>query len=273
MAITIIDRPRQLVYYTSASPAEPVYSTWNAGWNPIVYSFNVLASDILSSLILNIYEIGTNTLLASNTIRPFRAGTWNVDISPYVRAYLFSEFKTDFTTSENCKDAGNNLNFYVTYTQIFDANISSIFNSDQSNPIIVSCSAMQFGDVNGGNMIGYTPFNFDLPDDNKMKFLSAFDIPVMWDGWPLTISFIYSTNIIGVQNVKFESYRDCNENQILATHTNLDVTKIGSVNYLKINNPSQLHTKSILVSLSTGDTIENYYVDEGYVDDGYTQIN
>lgn len=272
MAITIIDRPRQLVYYTSASPAEPVYSTWNAGWNPIVYSFNVLAGDITSSIVMTIYEFGTNALLASNTLRPFRTGAWNVDVSPYLRAYLFSTYKPGFSVYDNGADAGNSIKFYITYTQLFDDGSASIFNTDQSNIITAMASAMQFKDANGGNMSQYTPFNFDLPEDAKMKFLTLFDKPVMWEDWPFSMSFIYSLNILGVQCIKGEYQQDINGNQIDAENTNLNPFNIGSVNYLKINKPSNENTRFVLIDLKTGDTIENTYVDNGYVDTGYTQI-
>lgn len=272
MAITIIDRPRILAYFTGGSPAEAVYSTWNAGWNPIVYSFNVLVGDVLSSLVMTIYEVGTNTLLASNTIRPFKTGTWNVDISPYVRAYLFSEYKPNFTVNDNSKDLGGSLNFYINYTQIFDNNIPSIFNSEQTKPITVSCSAMQFGDVNGGNNIKYNPFGHELSEDKKMKFLTLFDTPVMWEGWPFSMSFIYSLNIIGVQNIKTEIQEDVNGNQLNNLDTILDPSQIGSINYLKVSQPDQQNTKFILLELKTGEAITSTYVDDGYVDSGYTKI-
>lgn len=272
MAITIQNRPRQLFYYTSDSPAVPVYSNFNATWNPIVYSFAVLSSDILSSIILQIYEIGSNTLLASVTMRPFRTGTWNVDISPYIKSYLFSKYETNFTTADNYIDKGNTLNFYITYTQNFDNGNPSVFNSEQSRPISATCSAMQFGDVNGGNMAKYVPFNFNFSEDKKMKFLSVFEKPVMWASWPFTLSFIYSLNIIGVQVLKKEVQQDSNKAPLQTDEYILDPAQIGKINYLKIRQPSQPNAQSILVSLITGDPIESLYVDEGYVDDGYTQI-
>lgn len=273
MAITIIERPREYAY-TGDSPAVAVYSVWNAVWNPIVYKFSVLSSDILSSLVLNIYEIGTNTLLASNNLRPFRTGDWNVDISQYIRGYLFSEYNTDFSTADNCRDLGNRLNFYITYTQIFDNGDASIFNSEQTKPITVICAAMQFGDVHGGNMIEYVPFGVDLPEQSKAKFLTTFETPVMFAGYPFTLSFIYSLDIQSIQIIKDEVQQDVNDSALETDSINLSPLEIGQVNYLKINQPSNQFTKSILVSLRTeGEVVDNLYVDSGYVDSGYTQIN
>ena len=273
MAITISVRPRTLVYMNSGSPAAPVYSNWNAAWNPVVYEFSVpTAADRLSSLFINIYEVGSNTLLSSDTVRPFTTGNLIWDVAPFVRAYLYSAYSTNFTTDDNCKDYGNSLNFYITYTQIFDNGTSQIFNSDQTRPISVSCSAMQFGDSFNGSMLPYVPFNTNIPDDEKMKFLSAFEVPVMWSGYQFTLSYIYGLDLIGVQAIKEESQLDINQSTLSTDTTDLEQSQIGYVNYLKINEPSNSNTQYIKASLHIGEAISTYYVEQGYVTDGYQQI-
>lgn len=272
MAITITDRPRRIAF-TSDSPAVSVYSNWNAVWNPFGYTFAVLSSDVLSSLVIKIFEVGSNTLLASNTVRPFKAGSWFVSIDPYIRSYLLSDYSADFTSFDNYIDAGNALNFYITYDQIFDDGSDTLFNSEQTKPITAMCSAMQFGDTNGGNMIEYVPFNTDLSEGSKMKFLTKFERPVMWTGYPFSLSFIYSLEIQGVQIIKREIQQNINRGSLQTTNTNLNPLEIGQVNYLKVREPNQLYAKSVLLSIRTeGEVIDNNYVNEGYVDEGYTQI-
>ena len=273
MAISINTRPRVFYYNTDDSPAVAVYSNWCAAWNPIVYGFAVASADLASYLIISIYEVGTNTLLSESTYRPFKVGTWNVDIAPSIRSYLFSAFETDFSDNDNCNDAGNALSFYITYTQVYENGDPQVFNSEQTRPIIASCSAMQFGDSYGGNMAKYTPFNFDLEEAKKMKFLTAFEKPVMWYGYPISLSFIYATSLIGVELIKREVQQDVNGASLTTDDKVLDPYKIGKVNYLKINEPNQQYAQSVKVSLRTGDSIPNYYVEDGYIDDGYTQIN
>jgi len=272
MAITISTRPREFYYNTDDSPSVAVYSNWNAVWNPLVYTFNVLTADIESSLLIRIYEVGTNTLLASQTRRPFKAGLWDVDLSPSLKGYLFSAYSADFTVDNNT-DAGNALTFYITYTQLFDNGDDQIFNSEQTKPIVACCSAKQFNDTYGSNMAQYVPFGNELTEDKKMKFLTSFENPVMWIGYPISLSFIYSTNLIGVEVIKTEVEENINGGTLLSTDTTLDPNRIGKVNYLKIGTPSQTNTKQVTVSLKTGATISNYYVEDGYVDDGYAQIN
>lgn len=272
MAITIIKRPREYYYTDSGSPAVAVYSNWNAIWNPLVYTFSAIQSDIRSSLAIKMYEVGTNTLLSSDTRRPFRTGEWNIDLSNQIRSYLYSKYETDFTTDDNCKDEGNALNFYITYQQSFDDGSTPIFNSEQDRPIVACCAAFQFGRVLGANMALYTPFNQNLSEDKKMKFMTGFKNPVMFKGYPFTLSFIYSLNMLGVELVKEEKELDSNKNVLLTTYTGLSPVPAGKVNYLKINEPSDPLCRSIRVCLRTGEPIDNVYVEDGYVDNGYTQI-
>jgi hypothetical protein len=273
MAITIAIRPRTVAYYNDASPPVPVYSNWNAAWNPIVYEFAVPTNnDRKSALIVNIYEVGTNTLLASNTIRPFTTGNLKHDVGPYVRSYLFSRYQPDFTSGDNSKDNGNSIQFYITYTQKFENGHADIFNSDSARPIVASCSAMQFGDQNNGNMITYTPFNSDLDEESKMKFMTCFDRPIMWKGFPFTLSFIYPTDLISIQIYKKESQLNVNKQLLIADDINLDPTQVGFVNNLLINEPDETLAKFMKVALYTGEGIPNYYVDPGYVDEGYEQV-
>jgi len=272
MAITISERPR-LYAYTEDSPAAQVYGTWCAAWNPIVYKFSVpTTADRNSSLLVQVYELGSNTLLSRDLIKPFREDDLVFDVAPSVRAYLFSEYETDFTAGINCEDAGNSITFYITYTQYLSDGTYLSLSSEQDKPVTAVCSAMQFGDSNGGNMIDYTPFNEELPEVNKMKFLSGFETPVKWAGYPFTLSFIYSRELAGVEVLRRQQQQNINRLELVTNDTLLDTSKIGKVNYLLVTEPTSALTRFIQIELRTGQTINDYYVDPGYVDDGYTQI-
>lgn len=273
MAITITKRPRIFYYNTSGSPSVAAYSNGNAAWNPILYIFEVLPEDILSSLNIKVYENGSNTLLADINTRPFRTGDFKVDLSTYVKPYLFSKYDPDFSEDINSTDKGGLITFYITYQQIFDNGTASTIYSEQQRPIIGICSVLQFGNKLGSNMAQYTPFNFNLPEEKKMKFMTSFKRPVMWKGWPFSLSFFYSTNVIGVQIFKREIQKNVNQLVLETEDTNLESATIGNVNYLKIKEPDQYYARLLNVSLRAGDPIDTLYVDEGYVDDGYVQIN
>ena len=272
MAITISERPRQIVYYNNDSPAQPVYSNWNAGWNPIVYKFSVAnEDDINSTLVVRIYELGTDTFLSEDNIRPFRTGELIFDCGDKVRNYLLSSYSPSFINYDNSADPGNSIQFYITYTQILP-NASQVFSSEQQRPIKAVCSAMRTGDKDNGNLKRFVPFNTDLPEQNKMKFLSCFETPVMWAGWPFSLSFIFSENIAGYELIKVEDELNINGQLLASNDTLLDASQIGRVNYLRVNDPQESDTDYIVVSLESGTSLPNYYVDPGYVEEGYVQV-
>jgi hypothetical protein len=271
MAISVSVRPRKLAYLNSGSPPIPVYTYWNAGWNPIVYEFNIPSDDDrLSSLMINVYELGSNTLLASNIYKPFVSGNFIFDVSPFIRAYLYSKYTPDLSKL-NSIDQGNALRFYITYTQTTQ-NGTVTFNSEQPYPITASCSAMQFGDQDNGSMNRFTPLNLPIEEDLKAKFLTAFERPMMFKGYPLTLSFIYDASLGGFEVFANIEEQNINGAQLLLTDNILDSSSVKKINYLKIAEPTQSNTKKINAYLHTGDTINDYYVDNGYVDNGYVQI-
>lgn len=271
MAISVSVRPRVLAYMDAGSPGGPRYSYWNAAWNPIVYEFAIpLMADRTSSLKVDLYEVGTNTLLASNNYRPFTTGNLIVDVAPYIRDYLFSAYSPDLN-EVNSPDAGNTLRFYLTYQQILaDGTILSTI-SEQQYPISASCSAMQFGDQNDGNMLEYVPFPYTLTA--KANFLSAFERPVMWTGYPFTLSFIYNQELSAVQLYRNTEEQNINGQQLtVAVDELLEPSGVRKINYLTIDQPAQSSTRILEVYLHTGDEINDYYVDQGYVDNGYHEI-
>lgn len=272
MSISVAVRPRQQAYLNAGSPPIPVYTYWNAAWNPIVYEFAVPTDvDRLSSLFIQIYELGTNTLLAANTYRPFQSGNFILDVSPYLRAYLFSKYQPDFTKI-NSIDNGNAIRFYITYTQTSEDGGTVILNSEQPYPITASCSAMQFGDSDNGNMNRYVPLNFPIDEIDKAGFLTAFESPVMFNGYPFTLSFIYDASLGGHEVYANIEEQDINNSQLIDYNSILDPSCVKKINYLLVPQPTQPNTKNIEVYLHTGNTINDYYVDEGYVDNGYQQI-
>jgi len=270
MAISIAVRPRLLAYMDTGSPGGPRYSYWNAAFNPIVYEFAVpRAADKLSTLKIDIYELGSNTLLASDNFRPFTTGNLIVDVSTYVRPYLFSRWSPN-SSKANSPDPGNALRFYITYQQFDSSGTASSLVSDQQNPITASCSAMQFGDQNDGNMIEFVPYAYTLPV--KAKFLSAFERPIMFAGYPFTLSFIYNQELGATQLYRNTTQQNINGDQLDLDDDLLDPSGVRKINYLKINEPDQPNTKKLEVYLHTGDEINDYYVEQGYVDNGYHVI-
>lgn len=271
MAISISTRPRQLSYTNDASPAVQVYSNWNTSENTgsCNYGFAIVnTADVNSTIEIKIYESGSDTLLSSSIHRPFKIGTFNIDLASYVRAYLYSSYQK--ATARNVKHVGTSIRFYITYRQILSDGTEQDLYSEIQRPLYMVCSAKQVGDVNGVNMEEYIMFPDELNEDERGKFLTKFENPPIWSGYERTVSFIYDNYLIGNELNAVQIDRDINLNQVSNNTEVLDASQVYGVNLLKVNYPATGAYTDLYLSL--GDQTANYYVDQGYVDDGYTEI-
>lgn len=267
MAITLIGRPKSLI--AELSPEGFYYSKWNATgiFDKINYTFNIQSIDLASKLIVNVKEFGSNLLLSSNTYRPFKTGSLVVDVAPFVRSYLYSLFDPDFT-AVNSIDVGASLRFYIEYIQIDEEGTSTIAN-DNANPMYAVNAAMEIGNENASNMLTYVPINADITD--KALFLTDFQRPVWFEGYSMTLSFIFDHTLGGkeiylTQKELNAAGVEIDENEFL-----LDTSKINRVNYVVLQTVENSLTKTLNVSLRTQNNITDTYVDSGYVDEGYVQ--
>lgn len=264
--VTIVSRPSINI---PSSPTN-IVSRYVAAFNPIVYTFNFSAvPDAAYGLNIRIFEYGSNTLLADLTIRPMGVGNMRVDLSRYVRSYLESSYNPNFDSAINDDELKSVLRFYITYQEVFISGPGGAVVNDGANYINASLSAKQIGDLYGQNMREYTPF---IRDGLLSKFLTAFETPVKWNGWPFTLSFIYGEDIIGQEVKRIESYLDINQTLLADSETQLDRSKANKINWLKISDDIDQSYKFISVKLKTGIAVGESYVYEGYVEDGYVEV-
>lgn len=274
MAINLVTRPREFIQNSTGSPSVALYSNWIASgkFDSCVYGFSIADSDdVLSRISVQLYEAGSNTLLASFYVRPFRTGTYYLDVLPYVAPYLNTEYDADFGSEKNCADEEAQIRFYMIWQQIYDDGTTGNLLSEINFTVTVAKAAKQFNvDSYKSNLINYVP----IPDtrDSKAKFLTEFTQPVMFVGYEFTLNFIYDNGISGRVIECEETELNINRSDLSVTTTELDQSHVRKINHLKIDEPSNLQTHYIDVKLQTGDESEEFYVDEGYVDEGYVDI-
>ncbi len=258
--ITVIDEPDQ------------VKSRWVAAWNPIAYTFQFSGITApIAYLVVYIYEYGSNTLLGKSTYNP-RGSTLVIDISHEIRSYLYSEYNPNFAGEINCKDTGNTLKCYLKYQLItLTGNVptAETMVSDESNYIYITNSAKQIKEVYGQNMGEYVPYGLD--NIFKAKFLTKFDEPVYFTGYPFVISFIYSDLIVGHEIKLIEDRLNINASHLNYEETQLDTSQGHLINYLKLQDSYASNVGYVDISLSTGQPQDDVYVQEGYVETGYTE--
>jgi hypothetical protein len=262
--VSISDRPVKII--SNGSPV--ITSRWVAAWNPIVYTFTFTdLTDITSNLVVYLYEFGTNTLLSKANYKPIN-GSLKVNLSSFIKAYLSHNYSPNFSNGINSKDSGSTIKFYIKYQLNTSTTTGSII-SDESNYLYVTNSVKQIGEVYGQNMAEFVPYGQE--DVLKAKFLTKFDEPVYFDGYPFTLSFIYSELIINHELKLVEDRKNINAVHLSSNETQLDTSQGYSINYIKLQDSYTSNVEYVDVSISTGQPKSENYVYQGYVTQGYQE--
>jgi len=122
--------------------------------------------------------------------QPTPKGYLLLDVSGMVRPFISPDNNTALTPSAIVDDSTVYLNFVLGYTEIFTDSLET--ESVDTDTITAVFGALQIPSLYGGNMALYASFIDGTP---ASKLLTKFDTPVMWRGWPFSISAIVSEEV------------------------------------------------------------------------------
>ncbi|CAB4152260.1 hypothetical protein UFOVP606_1, partial [uncultured Caudovirales phage] len=130
-------------------------------------------------------------------------------------------------------------------------------------------SAKQIQQIYGTNMADYVPF-FSATSDAQAKFMSDFEKPTYFKGFPFSLTFIYAETIAPFSISKFEELYNVNGDLVGASVYLLDAAQSPAVNRLILNSDTyDCDTSIIEVWLSAYGESSMPYVSTGYVMTGY----
>jgi hypothetical protein len=121
-------------------------------------------------------------------------------------------------------------------------------------------SAKQVGDVHGSKMAEYVP-TIDDARPNKAKFLTVFETLTYFEGFPFSLSFIYSDNIANYDITREEERFDLNGSSLSTSSDALIYSERWNVNRLMIAESYATTVKSLEVWLESGDVIDENQVE------------
>lgn len=210
---------------------------------------------------IQIKESGSNKLLGVADVAPFTNGIGKIDLQRYLTSYLL--LRNDFAyNAVNKRDIYGSVKFYITYQERWMGHDGPVI-SDVAQPIFVTNSAKQIGDKNGQNMAQYV-----INNTSPAKFLTKFKSPVYWEGYPFSLSFIYS-ELLSFQVQKDEALLNVNKLQTGAESEELSDPERESVNRLMLTGGYGDAVRYVRLKLRTGNPIPDSYVYPGYVEEGY----
>lgn len=263
MAVTITKRPE-------IELEGGFVSRWNSVHHPITFEMLGSPYDPVArpnyGIIVQVLEYGTETLLGeTKRMKPFPGKPLPVNVSGYLSNYMKKNFTTSMKRGDiNKRDIGKSVEFYIKVADAWDGQ-EPVFYSDPYT--YFGCTTKpQVGSKYGGNLAEYLPVYGNATPDNKAKFLTTFENPVYFRGYPFTLSFIYPVEMRNVDMQLVENQEgDDGENQVLR---GLDKRQMNGINKIRFEEPPP-NVKKIVATTRTGQTADTDYFLPGYINDGY----
>lgn len=244
-----------------------------AGYANLVDAFTNFKADI------KVYNAITGTVIDTVYPKPDSTGLLLCDISGIIRSTIDTKFEanqTDINVANQDLSGSFYLGYGGTYTLVIGSTSFNLTIPETVDPNVyywVSAAKQITGDISEGmdgigqNMKEYVPKNIS---GSGAKFLTMFERPTYFEGFPFTLSFLYDEDFSTVYLERHQQDVDVNGTDVGAeTDTNLLVTGRNYVNQLKVRTPNT-GSAAFDVWLETGDTISGGYVVSGAIPIGAT---
>ena len=245
---------------------------------------NIIERLVNFKAFVKIYNSVTNELIDTVYPKPDSTGLLLCDVSGIVRSIVDTQAvinQTPINKANKGISGGFKIGYGASYNVVLTTgtttgSISEIPSSPIGNNEVYywATAAKQVdGDTTlgmsgiGQNLKEYVPKNLTGSD---AKFLTMFEKPTYFEGFPFFLSFLYDEDFSTVYLDRHQQDVDINGTNVGAeTDTTLNVSERGYVNQMKIRTPNA-GTQSFDVWLETGATITGGYVEVGGVPIGAT---
>lgn len=262
----------------ATSPGGYFYINKVAGFNPVGSGYiNKVQARPNYFIKINIYvvdESNTYVLVGQSRNRPDSKGVANVDVSSFLKSKV--GYVNDFDYSKlNAKDLSLGGGYNITYSENWKGFEGAFSGISNLNIRFFVNAAKQIQDKYGANMGEYVPFYFDAPSAAypKSKFLSDFEKPTYFPGFPFSLGFLYSEYLVGITTYKGEQEFDVNGNSTTVPDLQgLENTASQNVNRLTLSGNYPTTSKTVKVWLeTTGEEDCVKMVTPGYIQVGFIE--
>lgn len=165
---------------------EPMAGTWSSDAQIGNY-VNFITSRLDHRVNIRVMNASSLREIGSADYVGFNSGLIKLDISEWVKLPLAIE---DTFSGVNSVNDQSTIRFYIEFTERYgafeDANIDTFTYNAVSG-------AMQLQAPNAPNLLDYTAFNADIEESEKAQFLTEFEQPRHFVGYPAKYGFILET--------------------------------------------------------------------------------
>jgi len=200
---------------------------------------------------IDIYNTYTE-LLTSNYSTDLK-GQIKVNIYEFVRTLAVYENNFNYIESGIINKAveGEGGRYAVRWFEYYNGALQQTSNLEQVRYWVNA--AKQIGDLYGDNMAEYVPTaDATRVDPDRAKFLTVFEKPTRFEGFPFSLSFIYSDNLTNLQITREEDHFDVNDISVNTESDNLDISYRFAVNRLNVSDAYPSDAESFDIWLESG---------------------
>lgn len=215
---------------------------------------------------INVYDRETDAIIDTVYPKPDTTGLMLCDVSGIIRSTIETAFNAD-QSDINVANKGLSGGFYIGYSYSYTLIINGTPTPFNFNEVVDetvyywTSSARQItGDISlgingiGQNLKEYVPKNFN---GSEAKFLTMFERPTYFEGFPFTLSFLYDRDFSSNYLVRHQ--QDVNVNGVNVgseTDNNLLVSGRHYLNQMNVRTPNT-GSDAFNVWLEVGDEITN----------------
>jgi hypothetical protein len=237
-------------------------TTQTGGW----LNLDSRTNYIVQAKIVSVDSFGQSTQVGLATFKPLLNGTLKINVANYLKKLV--SFKDSFGyNSMNKRADGQSGVFYVLIREAWDNFEGDFPNPNATNRYLWVNSTKQIKDPFNFNMGEFVPFLSYFP--KVAKFMSAFEKPTYFVGYPFSMTFINSEELNTINLVSNESFLNVNGSNINTLSSNLDTSQYASVNRLMLQPDPPNNVAFIDIWLSNNGAAVNNFIDADYVEEDY----
>lgn len=197
----------------------------------------------------------TNTLIQHQVPCKLKGGVdgnMRMDVSEFITTYLVKEAPDNYSFI-NFKDPDSFGKFSIVTQEHWNGSSESEV-GDLTEYFFVD-AVKYVNDLYGQNLCDYLMFPLEFTP--LAKWLSDFETPTFFAGFPFCLSFIYPDEMLGKTIRRNELERNSNGGAISTIQTDLDADQIGGVNRMTLTETYSAGTKYLEVNIDFNDGVDN----------------
>lgn len=221
--------------------------TYHSGYVNLVDAYK---NYFVETEIFGVNESNVYVSLGISRNTPTTDGVIKISIQEWLRTQ--ARYENEFLYNAlNKAQRGEGTRFDIRYRECYNGNTYAFSSLNTLNLFYWTNSAKQIQEQYGFNMGDFVP-SLDVDRTKKAKFQSVFKKPTYFKGYPFSLNFIYSDNLLNYNINKIEKTYNINRIEVASTSDVLNMAQRQNSNRLMLKQGYTSNIKTVDVWLESG---------------------